>query len=478
MSRAKSTRSESVYSSAKSDLKLPAPQSVVDLDRAPPSPMSYSMYPPQQAYQPPPQQKSDDGSVTAKTIIGTLLGATAGAAIAYAMTRDSQPSQPSLEPQYTISAAPAPAPAPSRVQEYQGIRAIEAGPAQSFYSDEDASTVYSRSKAPSKVPSKVARASTVYEGTEYYPPADRAESIYSNDSSGIRRTSTGSVYATRDLPVRAIEFPFQEERRQSVPCNPSTFISSFVDKSFHGDDRTVCSSSTIKPRKTSLDDSASHHSSRHSSYSRSSSHHQSSVSVREYAASVKSKAGGSTYSTRSSREVPLPANSIASFRSDAKSLRSAKDVPLPAGSTVSASSYRSDAKSMRSAKDIPLPAGSVISASSYRSDAKSLRSAKDIPLPQSASPSVYLDAFEVDSHVTPDDSISQVDTRRSTTRSHASHRSKSHSHVSHTSKRSSKFDEPVRPSDSVSQVSTNVSRASQRTIKVDDAKSKASSRRD
>ncbi|KAL1851923.1 hypothetical protein Plec18170_006226 [Paecilomyces lecythidis] len=482
VSRVKSTRTESVYSSARSDFnKLGAPESVVDIDRAPPSTVSYSMYQ-QQAYQPQ-QQKADDGSKTAKTIIGTLIGATAGAAIAYAMTREASSSQSTPEPQYTISAAPAPAPAQSRVQEYQGTRAIEAGPAHSFYSDEDASTVYSRSKAPSKAPSKIARASTIYEGSEYYPVDDRAESVYS-EQSGIQRTANGSVYATKDLPIRAIEFPPQGDRRSSVPGHASSFISSFVDKSFHGnDDRSVCSSSTIKaPRRASADDHASQYSSRHSSYSRPSpSHHQSAPSVHEYAASVRSSKGpGSTYSTRTAREVPLPGSSIASFKSEAKSMRSAKDIPLPAGSTVSASSYRSDAKSMRSAKDIPLPTGSTISASSYRT----LRSAKDIPLPDSAS-TVYHDTLDVDSHVTPDDSISQVgggDSRRSTTRStsrsHTSHRSKSRSHASHASKRSSKFDEPVKPSDSVSQVSTNVSRASQRTIKADDTRSKASSRRE
>ncbi|KAJ9361871.1 glyoxalase family protein [Paecilomyces variotii] len=476
VSRAKSTRSESVYSSSRSDFnKLTAPpaQSVVDIDRAAPSTVSYSMYQPQQAYQPQ-QQKSDDGSKTAKTIIGTLLGATAGAAIAYAITREATSSSPSMpEPQYTISAAPAPAPAQSRASEYQGTRAIEAGPAHSFYSDEDASTVYSRSKAPSKAPSKIARASTIYEGSEYYPVDDRAESVYS-EQSGIQRTANGSVYATKELPIRAIDFPPQGDRRSSVPGTASSFISSFVDKSFHGGDNgSVCSSSTIKPtRRASADDSASHYSSRSSS----SSHQSSATSMREYAASVKSssKGPGSTYSTRTAREVPLPEGSVASFKSDAKSMRSAKDIPLPARSTVSTSSYRSDAKSMRSAKDIPLPAGSTISASSYRSH----RSAKDVPLPDSAS-TVYHDTCDIDSHVTPDDSISQVgDSRRSTTRSHASHRSKSHSHVSHASKRSSKFDEPVKPSDSVSQVSTNVSRASQRTVKADDTRSKASSRRE
>ncbi len=43
------------------------------------------------AYGPPPVQQVDDGSKAAKTIIGTLIGAAAGAAVAYAMVKgDSQ----------------------------------------------------------------------------------------------------------------------------------------------------------------------------------------------------------------------------------------------------------------------------------------------------------------------------------------------------------------------------------------------------
>ncbi|KAF7590140.1 hypothetical protein BBP40_003210 [Aspergillus hancockii] len=130
----------------------------------------------------------------------------------------------------------------------------------------------------------------------------------------------------------------------------------------------------------------------------------------------------------------------------------------------------------RSARNIPLPEGSIASFASCRSGAKSGVSARDVPLPES----IY-DDVDVETNVTPDDSISQVDTSRRSSVSHRSHTSKPASRVS---KHSSKFDEPVKPSDSVSQVSSHASRASQRTIKASGsvaggskAPSKISSRR-
>ncbi|KAL4786445.1 hypothetical protein BJX76DRAFT_355172 [Aspergillus varians] len=115
--------------------------------------------------------------------------------------------------------------------------------------------------------------------------------------------------------------------------------------------------------------------------------------------------------------------------------------------SVTKSHTGSTASSTRTARQIPLPEGSTASYASYRSAAKSASRYDDV---------------DVDTHVTPDDSISQVDeSSRRSSHSHHSHHSH-HSLKSHTSRRSSKFDEPVRPSDSVSQVS---SHASKRTVK-------------
>lgn len=117
-----------------------------------------------------------------------------------------------------------------------------------------------------------------------------------------------------------------------------------------------------------------------------------------------------------------------------------------------------------------LPEGSVASFSSYRTGAskskpKSSVSARQVPLPESVV------GVDVDTNVTPDDSISQVPVNdydeESTYSRRTSSKSKtgggSRSRVS-SSKKSSTFDEPVRPGDSVSQVSCN-SRATERTAK-------------
>ncbi|KAL4930221.1 VOC family protein [Aspergillus undulatus] len=128
----------------------------------------------------------------------------------------------------------------------------------------------------------------------------------------------------------------------------------------------------------------------------------------------------------------------------ASTIKASKSHHQSSHHSVTKSHAGSTASSTRTARQIPLPEGSTASYASYRSGAKSAARYDDV---------------DVDTHVTPDDSISQAgDSSRRSSYSHRSH----HSHKSHASKRSSKFDEPVRPSDSVSQVS---SHASKRTVK-------------
>ena len=420
-------------------------------------------------------QKSDDGNPTAKTIVGSLIGAAAGAALAYAWTSSGDSESPSSEstapPQHSPhewAALPSPgSQAPSQAQEPGFFRAIEAAPAKSTYSQSEFRPTLTRS-----VTSKNPRASTIYEGTEYAPPKSQVGSVYTDENG--RRASDGSVYSgIKDLPLRAIEYaPSVRSESQHGNSKAPSLISSFVDQSraMNDDNRSVYSSSTAKPSKANYQDDRScyYAPSNHSSAS-------------------KSKAGGSTASSNrtarniplpegsvasftsyrsgaksgvSARDVPLPEGSVASYRSGAKSGVSARDVPLPEGSV--ASSYRSGAKSHVSARDVPLPQGSVASFATYRSGAKSGISARDVPLPESVV------GVDVNTHVTPDDSISQIDVgggdddRKSSYS--AAHRSKTGGGGSRVSKPASKFDEPVRPSDSVSQISSH-SKSSQRTVK-------------
>lgn len=416
-------------------------------------------------------QKSDDGNPTAKTIVGSLIGAAAGAALAYAWTSSGDSESPSSEstapPQHSPhewAALPSPgSQAPSQAQEPEFFRAIEAAPTKSTYSQSEFRPTLTRS-----VTSKNPRASTIYEGTEYAPPKSQVGSVYTDENG--RRASDGSVYSgIRDLPLRAIEYaPSVRSESQHGNSKAPSLISSFVDQSraMNDDNRSVYSSSTAKPSKANYQDDRSYY-----------------YAPSNHSSASKSKAGGSTASSnRTARNIPLPEGSVASFtsyRSGAKSGVSARDVPLPEGSVASsyrsgakshvsardvplpegsvASSYRSGAKSYVSARDVPLPQGSVASFSTYRSGAKSHVSARDVPLPESVV------GVDVNTHVTPDDSISQIDVggddRKS---SYSAHRSKAGG--SRASKPASKFDEPVRPSDSVSQISSH-SKSSQRTVK-------------
>ncbi|GMG09865.1 unnamed protein product [Aspergillus oryzae var. brunneus] len=410
-SKASSVKPESV-ASPRSEARSYVSKATTAVERAAPSVISREVQP-----APSPTyvvhhttQKTDDG-MAAKTIVGTLIGAAAGAAIAYAMSKgDSEPSETTPPPQYTprdLAQLISPSQAQSPSQELQGFRAIEAPPARGVYSHSEVRPTLTRS-----VTSKNPRASTIYEGSEFVPRGGGG-SVYL-DQNG-RRSSEGSVYSGSDYPIRAIEYPPSVDSRGYE----ATLISSFHDKSRAMDNGSVYSSSTIRPSKANYQDHHSSHSSHHSS------HHSSRHSSR---------------------------HSIARSHSS---------------STVSAT---------RSACNVPLPEGSIASFASSRSGAKSGVSARNIPLPES----VY-DDVDVETNVTPDDSISQVDDSRRSSVSHRSHVSKAASRIS---KHSSKFDEPVKPSDSVSQVSSHASRASQRTIKAggsvaggSKAPSKVSSRR-
>jgi hypothetical protein len=449
VSRARSSKAESV-APPRSEVKsvsskyIPAIENVAPASAMPPmyeQSIHHLTYPVQA------QEQADNGSKAAKTIIGTLLGATAGAAIAYAIVKgdstSSSPPQPPPVPQYAPQAS---APIiPSEIfQAPPSYRALEAPPARSSFSAKEAYSICSRS-----VSSKNPRADTVYEDTEYYPAIGSGESVYSRQS-GVRRSSSGSVYATRDLPIRAIEYP-PPSRSQTFPYNPSTFISSYAEKSRHSGDghnadddevETEFSSiSTIKPARS--------HSSR-----RSSSHSQYSKSSHLQPSHYPIASRGSSSHRPSTRESKSGSIAAAGGGSVYSSRSSARNVPLPEGSAASFSLYSSP-KSVSSSR---------------------IYSPRNIPLPDSATPStVFLDAVDVDTHITPDDSISQVgENHRSSSRSHSHHSRRSSSHSRHSksaashasSKRSSKFDEPVRPSDSISQVSTNISRSSDRTVKV------------
>ncbi|KAL4922160.1 hypothetical protein BDW62DRAFT_197395 [Aspergillus aurantiobrunneus] len=360
-------------STAKSNARSHASKAMTTMDRAPPSERGGSVVSSREIQQAPAQtyvvhtqtmQKSDDGKA-AKTIVGTLIGAAAGAAFAYAMSKgDSEPNETtSLPPpqqfapqEFRQLPSQDSSPAHSQFQEYQGYRAIEAPPPRSVYSNAESRPPLTRS-----VTSKNPWASTVYDGTEFGTRGPK-DNLYYDE--GGRRASEGSIYNQSELPIRAIEYPPPLDPQQ-YPADVSTLISSFREKSRISDKGSVYSASTIKAPKS-----------------------QHSV--------AKSHAGSTASSTRTARQIPLPG-----------------------GSTASYASYRSAAKS-----------------------------------------AAHYDDVDVDTHVTPDDSISQAggDSSRRSSHSHRSH----HSHKSHASRRSSKFDEPVRPSDSVSQVS---SHASKRTVK-------------
>ncbi|OJD24566.1 hypothetical protein ACJ73_04074 [Blastomyces percursus] len=436
VSRVSSTKTESVVrakseigtyiSKAKTAVSKPAAASASPQSRAPASI--------QLQQQPVPQQK--DSTNGAKAVVGTLLGAAAGAAIAYSIFKaDSSDPSPTQQHQYVEEPAPAFAPAPEPTL----YRAIDAPPARSmtFGGVDNEYAEYARTML-----SKNARASTIMEGLENCSRIwGQTKSIRGGGEYEYnvgRRASSASVYSgmqDMDIPIRAIEaVPFEEEGSECsysyARKQPSTFISSFKERPHHHDDTASnYTSSTLKAS------SKTHHSS-HSTHSRPSSHHSHSsrstrsiITIKDIHTSSKSSTPtASVYSnTHTARNIPLPSGAVTTIST---SSRRSKDHHSSRGSSPSKHSSTSPTRSHHS--------------SSKHSHASYANSARHMPLPGSvaAASTIFLEGVDVDSHVTPVAASRASTSRRST--------------------RSSKFDEPVRPSDSVSQVSTNVSRKSGR----------------
>ncbi|PGG99499.1 hypothetical protein AJ79_08501 [Helicocarpus griseus UAMH5409] len=393
--------------------------------------------PPSIQLQQQPVAQPKDSTNGAKAVVGTLLGAAAGAAIAYSIFKSDSSEQTPTQQQYVEQPAPA-----AQAPEPTLFRAIEAAPARSitFGGNDNEYADYARTML-----SKNPRASTIMEGLDHcsriwgQPASHQGISEYGYD--GGRRASSASVYSgmdIQDIPIRAIEaVPLEEEEGSecsySYPHQPSTFISSFKDRPRHyNDNASTYSSSTLKA--SSKTHSQSHHSShRSSSHSRpASSHHSHSsrsvITIKDIHSSSKS------------------ATPTASFYSPS---HSARNIPLPSGSvtTISTSSSRRHHKDKEPSSSSPPRSHASSKHSncySHHTHGSHAHSARHVPLPDSVAgaSTIFLGNVDVDSHVTPVAGSRASTAKRST--------------------RSSKFDEPVRPSDSVSQVSTNVSKRSGR----------------
>ncbi|KAI1906248.1 hypothetical protein LOZ12_005842 [Ophidiomyces ophidiicola] len=439
-------------------------KSTVSVAKQPPAQTTYQQQPQQStasAFQQPAQSsvaKPVDNLSGAKAVVGTLLGAAAGAAIAYAMVKGESPPTEPAPPRYTEEPlAYAANQAPS---EYKAL-----GPPQRSMSVDDGISAYARTTY-----SKNPRASTIFEGIEQCTQLLSKAATLAGGGNNLpqmqqlqqhpemHRSSSGSiVYATGEMPLRAIEgipddydgaseFPYNNHR------NPSTFISSFTERPrrrFEEDRRSsysgqsgsssVMSSSTIKPPKSSHSRPASSHRS-HSS--------RSVITIND----IYDKAPSTT----------------------ASGYYSARNIPLPSGSVTTITSTTTTSSSKAASRN---------SSNSKRSTTTHSSAARHVPLPASiaGTSTIFLDDVDVDSHVTlptvlPDGGGSRA-SRKTTTTTTSSRRRRSRSgsrrgstvSLSASSLRGSgsgsKFDEPVLPSDSVSQIGSNVSRKSGRSRK-------------
>ncbi|KAM5437068.1 hypothetical protein MferCBS31731_005723 [Microsporum ferrugineum] len=438
------------------------------------------------------KEKSGDNLSGAKAVVGTLLGAAAGAALAYAMVKgDSQSQKETVTPVTTTRYIEAPQSSPSASG--GAYRGIEPGQQQGQLEDGYARSAASKNPWASTVFDGLEQTSRILEQAKSFTGSAAAAGFIpgagGSTSGSERRPSNGSVYsgASGELEIRAIEcVPGGEDNRssysRSYPYNPSTFISSFHDHPDHrdrGDAGSACSSgSCCSQRRSShsqkhleggsyyAKSAASSHASTikpkskaKSQFSSHSSHH----SKRSSASAVNKERSMRTIEEDYGYDFEMPAGSV-------HSTHSARNIPLPAGSTATVSKLSIRSKhSHHSSHSKHSHHTHHDPSSSRRSSASSHRSAHKIPLPPSVAgaSTIFLDGgVDVDSHVTPRPLFEGEHSSRAPSKKSKHKRSKSSSRSSqatgHTSSGRSKFDDPVLPSDSVSQVGSCVSKKSSR----------------
>ncbi|OAL69198.1 hypothetical protein A7D00_6660 [Trichophyton violaceum] len=436
------------------------------------------------------KEKSGDNLSGAKAVVGTLLGAAAGAALAYAMVKgDSQSQHETITPVTTtryIEAAPQSSPSVSGGSN-TGYRGIEASQQQGQLEDG-----YARSAA-----SKNPWASTVFEGLEQTSRIlEQAKSFTGgaaaagflpgtpgSTSGSERRPSDGSMYsgASGDLEIRAIEgVPggVADDSRSSYSrtyphYQPSpSFVSSFHDHPDRdrGDAGSACSSGSCGSQRR-------HSQQQH--YAKSVASSQASGSTIK-AKSTKAKSSYSSHSKHSSKndrdrcmrtiEEDYGYDFEPSVHS---SVHSARNIPLPAGSTTTVSklsirskhSHTSSSHSKHSHHEYDREHDRDRDRrSSASSSHRSSSHAHQIPLPPSVAggSALYLEDIDAGSHVTPRPIFETASTSSKKSKHKRSKSSSRSSQSGHSSSGRSKFDDPVLPSDSVSQVGSCVSKKSSR----------------
>lgn len=425
-----------------------------------------------------PVPPKDNGLTGAKAVVGTLIGAAAGAAAAYAMFRTE--SQSEAPPKYSE----APSTQPQQAHDY---RAIEQAPSDYGYArssvskNQKASTIFDGLEQASRILGGAAQNVRGFDEQQQEQQQQQQQHYFQQQEPRRHSSTTGTVVydagSEMNLPIRAIEgippdaamSEWNSMDRYNNHNPNSSFISSFIDgpvSTTHrrqSDSASVySSSSTIKPGSNS---SRRPPSSRHSQSARS-------VVTISDIGSYHSRRGrdegsgsvsGSVYSgMHSARNVPLPMSTTSSRRhSHAPSNHTRTHSRTP-----SRHSRRSDRDRDYNDHNDHAYAQTVLSGTqsikSYRTSntiTNASQSARAVPLPDDGS-TIYFD--DVDFDPPEQESRSHHTSGGKSKSSKSKHRSSSAAGGSRTSRRSSRFDEPVVPADSVSQVSTNVSRRSGR----------------
>ncbi|PSS08966.1 hypothetical protein M430DRAFT_37110 [Amorphotheca resinae ATCC 22711] len=292
------------------------------------------------------------GGLTGMKLVGTLLGAAAGAAVAYAMVRSESPPRQSGPPR-RASYGDHPVPTHSQVYyEQQAVppsRVMERIPARSSISVEPREPQYlAQYTIAGPPPSRVNDLARIEERSHVSYRSGRSEQKSTRERS---RSAHGSRHESRALTI----LPAQSESPHAA-SHAASHVSRQSQKTHRSDERR-----------------SSHHGNQDGD-------RQSYVSTRSHRTEkVDAKYDGGSGSGTSTTTITV----VPAARDDRKSVISARNIPLP--------------PSVVSARNIPLP----------QSAAQSVVSARNIPLPESV-----VSGSRYAASVAPSDSVSSVGSKR------------------------------------------------------------------
>ncbi|KAL2063856.1 hypothetical protein VTL71DRAFT_4350 [Oculimacula yallundae] len=318
------------------------------------------------------QAKSGSGGISGKAVLGTLLGAAAGAAFAYAMTRSESP-PPATTTNTIRRSAPQYTHEPIRMEDRERVVEARTIPARSYVSERERERDLQPRYVQYAVSTPIARLTAAAQ-PELAMIEERSHVSTRSRRSGKEKEKEGSEVSKRTLTI----LPAPSRNR-----SPASHVSHRSRKSGSG---SASGSRRERSRDGERDGASDYQSAR--------SHHSASTVKPAVPQPPTSRVGSSTSSAKTIRHVPQPPDARDDQDRDRKSYVSERDRGGDRRSTTSARD--------REPRSVPLPPSTVMSA-------------RQVPLPKSMV-SGYggagADGGGYAASVAPSDSVSSVGIKR------------------------------------------------------------------